>query len=56
MSNSLNPDDVQHMSGLIWVQTVCKNDQQATLAGKDFRQAYGWRQLVLHKNVVYSIF
>ena len=25
------------LSGLIWVQTVCKGYQQATLGGKEFR-------------------
>ena len=24
MSNSLDPDQARHLSGLIWVQTVCK--------------------------------
>ena len=29
MSNSLDPDQARHWSGLIWVQTVCKGYQQA---------------------------
>ena len=34
VSNSVDPDDV--MSGLIWVQTVCKGYQQTLLVGKEF--------------------
>ena len=32
MSNNLDPDQAQHLSGLIWVQTVCKSYQQTTLS------------------------
>ena len=34
MSNSLDP--LQHMSGLIRVQTVCISYQETTLVGKEF--------------------
>ena len=34
VSNSLDPDQAQQMSGLIWVQTVCKSYQQRTLGDK----------------------
>ena len=30
MSKSLDPDQVRRLSGLIWVQTVCKGYQQTT--------------------------
>ena len=35
VSNSLDPDQARHLSGLIWVQTVCKGYQRTTLAGKE---------------------
>ena len=40
------------VSGLIWVQTVCKGYQQMTLAGKEFitnetRRQFGHEQLTL---------
>ena len=31
MSNSLDPDQARPSVGLIWVQTVCKSNQQTTL-------------------------
>ena len=34
MSNSLDPDQADILSGLIWVQTVCKSYQQTTLKNK----------------------
>ena len=40
VSNSLDPDQDRHLSGLIWVQTVCKGYQQTTkspLAGKELK-------------------
>ena len=37
MSNSLDPDQADILSGLIWVQTVCKCYQQTTLAGKELK-------------------
>ena len=37
MSNSLNPDQANILSGLIWVQTVCKGYKQTTLADKDLK-------------------
>ena len=36
MSNSLDPDQAI-MSGLIWVQDVCKSYQQMTLVGKELK-------------------
>ena len=39
MSNSLDTDQARRfveMSGLIWVQTVRKSNQQMTLVGKEF--------------------
>ena len=35
VSNSLDPDQAQHLLGLIWVQTVCKGYQQMTLVGEE---------------------
>ena len=35
MSNSLDLDQAQRLSGLIWIQTVCKGYQQTTLVDKD---------------------
>ena len=36
--NSSDPDQAQHfLSGLIWVQTVCKGYQQMTIEGKELR-------------------
>ena len=36
MSNSLGPDQAQHLVGLIWVQNVCKGYQQTdTIVGKE---------------------
>ena len=34
MSNSLDADQVDDLSGLIWVQTVCQDYQQTTLVDK----------------------
>ena len=34
-SNSLDTDQAWHLSGLIWIQTVCKGYQQAKLACKE---------------------
>ena len=31
VSNGLNPDQAQQLSGLIWAQTICKGYQQSTL-------------------------
>ena len=31
VSNSLDPDQTDILSGLIWVQTICKGYQQETL-------------------------
>ena len=39
MSNSLDPDQADILSGLIWVQTVCKSCQQMTLGDKDVTSA-----------------
>ena len=36
MSNSLDPD---LLSGLVWVQTVCKSYQQTTLVDEELRAA-----------------
>ena len=33
--NSLDSDQTDELSGLIWVQTVCKGYQQTTLVGKE---------------------
>ena len=35
VSNSLDSEQVQCLSDLIWVQTVCKGYQQTTLMGKE---------------------
>ena len=35
VSNSLDPDEAWRLSGLIWVQTVCKGYQQTALVGKE---------------------
>ena len=35
-SNSLYPDQARYLSGLIWVQIVCKGYQQRTQVGKEF--------------------
>ena len=40
MSNSLDHDQARHLSGLIWVQTVCKGYQQTTLVGKVKTRTY----------------
>ena len=37
MSNSLDPDQPDVLSCMIWVQTVCKCYQQTTLAGKELK-------------------
>ena len=34
VSNSLDPDQADILSGLIWIQTVCNNYQQTTLGDK----------------------
>ena len=31
----IDPDQARRLSGLIWVQTVCKGHQQTTLGGKE---------------------
>ena len=31
----IDPDQARRLSGLIWVQTVCKGHQQMTLGGKE---------------------
>ena len=36
MQSSLDPDHVDVLSGLIWVQIVCKGNQQTTLVSKEF--------------------
>ena len=33
--NSLDTDQARHLSGLIWVQTVCKGYQQRTILSKE---------------------
>ena len=33
--NSLDPDEADVLSGLIWVQTVCKSYQQTTKVEKE---------------------
>ena len=35
MSNKLNPDQAEVLSGLIWVQTVFKGYQKMTLGGNE---------------------
>ena len=35
MSNSLDPDQARGLSGLIWVQNVCKGYRQTTLGDKE---------------------
>ena len=35
VSNSLDPDLADILSGLIWIQTVCNGYQQTTLVGKE---------------------
>ena len=40
MSNSLDHDQARHLSGLIWVQIVCKSYQQTTLVGKVKTRTY----------------
>ena len=37
VSSSLDPDHADVLSGLIWVQIVCKGYQQTTLVSKEFR-------------------
>ena len=37
VANSLDPDQAQHLSGLIWVRTVCKAYQQTPLVGKKLK-------------------
>ena len=37
MSNSLDPDQVDILSDLIWVQTVCKSYKQMTLEVKELK-------------------
>ena len=39
MSNSLDPDQADILSGLIWVQAVCKDQQQSMLAGKELNSS-----------------
>ena len=40
VSNSLDPEQAQQMSGLVWVQTVCKGYQQKTLEGKKLKVVF----------------
>ena len=35
LSNRLNPDQARRLSGLIWVQSVCRGCQQTTLVGNE---------------------
>ena len=35
MTKSLDPDQADILSGLIWVQTVCQGNKQTTLVGKE---------------------
>ena len=42
---SLDPDQAHHLSGLIWVQIVCKGYQQTTLVDPTKRQARSWSRL-----------
>ena len=37
VSNSLDPEQARQMSGLVWVQTVCKGYQQKNLEGKELK-------------------
>ena len=39
VKNSLDPDQADNLSGLVWVQIVCK-DQQMTLVGKELLFCY----------------
>ena len=38
VSNNLDPDQADILSGLIWVQIVCKSYQQTTLVGKELNK------------------
>ena len=40
VSNSLDPDQARHLSGLILVQTFCKSYQQTTLVGKELTKEF----------------
>ena len=40
MSNSLDPDQPDVLSGLIWVQTVCKEYQQTTKVATTSRERF----------------
>ena len=50
MSNSFDPDLADSLSGLIWVQTVCKSYQRTTLLGNELKGL----TLKMESFVVYS--
>ena len=40
MSNNLDPDQPEVLTGLIWIQTVCKSYQHTTLVCKELNRMY----------------